>query len=95
MFTRSIRVAVLAGTIAAATTGLAVSAVYAEPVAHVRYSDLDLRSPVGQRMLTRRIAVAASRVCERGVDALTTQRCRSDTIAQARDDVRTATGQGL
>lgn len=95
MFTRSIRVAVLAGTIAAATTGLAVSAVYAEPVAHVRYGDLDLRSPHGQRMLARRISVAADRVCEQGMDRLTVQKCRSDTMAQARDDVRSATGQGL
>jgi UrcA family protein len=95
MFTRSIRVAVLAGTVAAATTGLAVSAVYAEPVAHVRFSDLDLRSPIGQKMLTRRISIAADRICEQGTDVLTTQRCRSDTMTQARERVRAATGQGL
>jgi UrcA family protein len=92
---QSIRITMLAGVVATAATGLAVSAVHAEPVARVRYSDLDLRSPAGQKMLTRRIAIAADRICDNGADPLTVANCRSTMIAQARSQIRTATGQGL
>lgn len=91
----SIRVTILAGLLAAAATGLVVSAVSAEPVAHVRYADLDLRSPVGEKMLARRIALVADRVCDEGVASVSVQRCHSDLDAQGRDRTHTTTAQGL
>lgn len=95
MSTPSIRIPLLAGLIALAATGLAVSAVQAEPVARVRYGDLDMRSPTGQRLLTRRIALVADRICDEGIDPLSVAHCRSTIMAQTRERVRTATGQGL
>lgn len=91
----SIRVRMLAGLVAAAASGLAAAAVQAEPVAHARYGDLDLRAPLVERLLARRIAITADRVCDEGIDLLTVQHCRSALTVPSRDRIRTATMQGL
>ena len=54
----------------------------------VRYGDLDLTSPSGQRTFDRRIEQAINRVCDRGdvndlQSAMDERRCRSDARAAA------------
>lgn len=70
---------------------LFATAIAAPPViatSTVRTADLDLSSPAGQRVLDRRLSMAAKEVCGTASDAYIAgkndvRRCRSETLARA------------
>ena len=93
MQTSKIRSLIIASAVFASVASFAgVTAAQADlPQRAVRYSDLDLQSREGQKMLAHRINLAANAVCvpDEIVDRVAVLSCRSNAIHRAYADLQT------